>query len=73
MLVKLADELNYPEWASEARLYLQYMKLNDIVMGEISQPIENTKDTLTQEEWDEKSTKAKLFLIINTEEGSCNV
>jgi hypothetical protein len=44
------------------------MKLNDIVMGNISRPIENTKDILT-EEWDEKSTKAKLFLILNPEEG----
>jgi hypothetical protein len=53
------------------RLYLQYMKLNDIVMGNISRPIESTKDTLT-EEWDEKSTKAKLSLILNTEEGPCS-
>jgi hypothetical protein len=66
--VKLADEFNYPEWASEAQLYLQYMKLNDIVMGKISRPIENTKATLTQE-WDEKSIKFKLVLILSTEKG----
>jgi hypothetical protein len=48
MSVKLVDELNYPEWASKAQLYLQYMKLSDIVMGNISRPIENTKDTLTE-------------------------
>jgi hypothetical protein len=34
--VKLADKLNYLEWAFEAQLYLQYMNLNNIIMQNIT-------------------------------------
>lgn len=71
MSTKLSDELNYPEWANEAEMFLTVMELFDIVDGTIKRPTTTGNDLSTDQSlWKKASMKAKIFMMYNCEEAA---
>ena len=71
MSTKLRDHLNYPEWATEAEMYLTVMDLFSIVDGTVPLP-SSTGTTITDDAmmWKKGSMQAKLFMVYNCEEST---